>query len=226
MPEPALARPRALRDCLEPPSPSTGSPLSNAPPSGSLRLRNAVILSLGFIVAIAIFLYVGGFRGYDRSPELVVGTLAGTLVIVAVVGYLGYLRRRALAGWRLALLIVGAPLALLCWKVGFSALFEGGDRWWPSKVGLKCMGVSIIDGCAILAALIATRRASIPRHPAAQGAAMGIAAGGLAWVLVDLWCPVAHPQHVLLGHVLPMLFLAAIGAWPGGTVLGGRGGGT
>jgi hypothetical protein len=39
-------------------------------------------------------------------------------------------------------------------------------------------------------------------------------------VLMDLWCPVAHPQHLLLGHLLPIAALAALGAWAGHRWLG------
>ncbi len=183
------------------------------------RLETTLTLLLGFGLAIGVFLYEGGFRGYDRSPELVVATLAGTLGIVSVVWYVGYIRAHELTGWWLVALLVGAPVLLFSWKVGIGAMFDGGDRWWPSKPGLKCLLLSTVDGCSILAALLVTRRGSISDHPLAAGAAMGIAAGALAWVLVDLWCPVGHPEHVLLGHVLPMLILAAIGAWPGGRVL-------
>ena len=58
-------------------------------------------------------------------------------------------------------------------------------------------------------------------HPRVAGAAMGSAAGAVAWLLVDLWCPVGHPAHVLLGHVLPMLILTAVGAFAGGYVARG-----
>jgi hypothetical protein len=36
-----------------------------------------------------------------------------------------------------------------------------------------------------------------------------------AWLLVDLWCPVAYFPHLVLGHVLPIIVLALLGAWIG-----------
>jgi hypothetical protein len=30
-------------------------------------------------------------------------------------------------------------------------------------------------------------------------------------VLLELWCPVGHPGHLLLGHVLPMIAYGAVG---------------
>jgi hypothetical protein len=40
--------------------------------------------------------------------------------------------------------------------------------------------------------------------------------------LVDLWCPLTSSAHVLVGHVLPVVVLAMIGASVGPTVLGLR----
>ena len=186
------------------------------------RAWNLLMLSVGFGVALGIFIWEGGFRGYDRTPGLVLGTLVGTIVIAAVVVYVGYARRQAVVGPALVAFVVGTPIALFAWKLGFSSLFAGATRAWPSKPGFRCLALSTVDGLSILAALIATRRNRVLTHPIAAGASMGVAAGALAWVLVDLWCPVGQPEHVLLGHVVPLLILTAVGAWPGGLVLQAR----
>jgi hypothetical protein len=39
----------------------------------------------------------------------------------------------------------------------------------------------------------------------------------MAWLLVDLWCPVGHFGHLLVGHVLPIALLVV-----GGALLGRR----
>jgi len=41
-------------------------------------------------------------------------------------------------------------------------------------------------------------------------------------VMVDLWCPVAAPRHVAVGHVLPMGVLALFGAALGARVIAMR----
>jgi hypothetical protein len=46
-----------------------------------------------------------------------------------------------------------------------------------------------------------------------------VATGTCAAVLVDLWCPVAHPGHLLLGHVLPIAILGIVGVWVGDRIL-------
>jgi hypothetical protein len=47
------------------------------------------------------------------------------------------------------------------------------------------------------------------------GAALGMAAAIAAGGLVDLWCPVANVEHLLRGHILPLVLLAALGALAG-----------
>jgi hypothetical protein len=72
----------------------------------------------------------------------------------------------------------------------------------------------------LLVAFVAVRRRSDPVHPGVAGAALGVTAGVAAGTLVDLWCPVGFVQHVLLGHILPLLVVAALGAWAGRRFLG------
>ncbi len=132
-------------------------------------------------------------------------------------------RRGPLPASREALLaaVPSAPLAFFVWKAGWSIAL-GEAQWWPTRPGLLCLAVSLVLGGALLAALIQTRRRSDPLHPGLGGAALGVASGAAAAVLVDLWCPVGHAAHVALGHVLPMLLLGLIGAWAGGRALAMR----
>jgi hypothetical protein len=41
--------------------------------------------------------------------------------------------------------------------------------------------------------------------------------------MVELWCPVATPAHVALGHVLPIVVMALVGALLGARVIAIRG---
>jgi hypothetical protein len=66
-------------------------------------------------------------------------------------------------------------------------------------------------GLALLVVFLAARRRTDPLRPGIVGAALGMAAGLCAGTLIDLWCPVAHLQHLLIGHILPLIVLAAIG---------------
>jgi hypothetical protein len=63
------------------------------------------------------------------------------------------------------------------------------------------------------------RRRTDPVHPGIAGAVLGVTAGLAAGSLVDLWCPVGHIPHVLLGHILPLVLVALAGAWAGRRLL-------
>jgi hypothetical protein len=95
-------------------------------------------------------------------------------------------------------------------------------RAWPTRPGFKCLGLSLAAAAGPTAALVRARLRLAPNRPALHGAAIGIAAGSLSWVLVDLWCPVAYLPHLLVGHLLPLIGLAALGAALGATLLSPR----
>jgi hypothetical protein len=113
------------------------------------------------------------------------------------------------------------PIGLFAWKVASSYVFGATMIAWPERPGLKCLSLSLLVAIGPLVSFLAIRR-SAPVRPALNGAVMGFAAGACAWVAVDLWCPVAYVPHLLLGHLLPMLLLAAIGALLGEILLSPR----
>ena len=49
---------------------------------------------------------------------------------------------------------------------------------------------------------------------------MGVAMGAVAWVFLELWCPVAFPRHLFIGHVAPTLLLAILGSILGRATMG------
>jgi hypothetical protein len=79
-------------------------------------------------------------------------------------------------------------------------------------VGLKCFALTLAAALGPLVGLALVRRSSDPMHPIASGAALGVASGSCAGVMVVLWCPVTAPAHVAVGHVLPIVLLATVGA--------------
>lgn len=179
-------------------------------------MRGITGVLIGYALAIAAFAIWGGFRGYDREPLLVLGTFGVTLVLAVAAQVIGVGKSSSVAATRALLaFVVVTPMVLLAWKLGFSSLFDGATRWWPSKPGFRCLRLSTIVGIAALVPAIVSRVGTPAIRPVATGAAFGTAAGAVAWTLVDLWCPVGHPEHVLLGHVLPTLLLALVGALAG-----------
>lgn len=157
----------------------------------------------------------------ERSLWLVVATAGGALSIAATAVWLALWRGRSMLGRSRRWLLYGGvliPITLFAWKVGCSMAFGDAMVAWPERPGLRCMALSLIVAVGPLLSFLAVRR-SAPAQPALNGAAMGLAAGACAWVAVDLWCPVAHVPHLLLGHVLPLFVLAGAGALLGQALL-------
>ncbi len=191
---------------------------SNAPTRAQLRARMFVWLLSALASMVVVLSVYGGVRPYHRPTVLLVGTALGALAAALAASWLAVGRGSSMLGRRSGLLLIMAaalPLALFAWKVGFSAAFEGMLAAWPERIGLRCLGLSLASGLAPLTAFLAVRRGSDPLKPGLTGVALGAAAGACAWVAVDLWCPVAHPRHLMLGHFLPVLLFMIAGGFSG-----------
>jgi hypothetical protein len=143
----------------------------------------------------------------------------GSLTIAAVAAWVALGRGRSMLGrpraWLLATVVL-VPLAYLTWKLGATARFPAMNGPWPARPGWLCLRLSLLTSAFPLAAVVYMRRRSDPTHPYALGAALGAAVAACSTLLVDLWCPVAHVDHLLRGHVLPIAIVTVIGAWLGG----------
>jgi len=187
-----------------------------APTRRALLLQNGLLLAAGVAVALAVFFYFDGVRVYARPTLLVAVTSSGWFVAAVVATRIAFSRGRSMLGrptaWLVAL-VVGAPILLLAWKLAVTAPFGPQMMvWWDDKPGYLCLEMNLGIGFVLLAVFTAARRRSDPLRPGITGAALGMAAGIAAGVLVDLWCPVAHVEHLLRGHILPLVLLAALGA--------------
>ena len=187
------------------------------------EVRRTVVLVAGSIaVAIAIFFIRGGVRITGRQTSLIVGTSLGTAIIAGVGSWLLLGRRRSMLGRSsLALCVVAfvTPLALLFWKVVWSAQYPGGLDRWPGRLGLKCLWLTLLMGIFPLLALLFARRGTDPTHPRIAGFSAGASVGLCVALFVDMWCPVAYVPHFLLGHILPIALLAVAGLWLGRVLL-------
>jgi hypothetical protein len=194
-----------------------------APSRREQRLRSAALAASAVLLPLAVFVGMGSAEQGPRSWALVAVTAAGTFVLAAAALSLALARGRRLLGLPSAWLVsvaVACPAAFAVWKLVWSSAFGEMMLAWPERPGLRCFGLSLAFGLWPLVALALARRGSDPVHPRSLGAALGAASGLWAGTLVDLWCPVGYPQHVLLGHVLPMLLLSALGAVAGARLLG------
>jgi hypothetical protein len=163
-------------------------------------------------------------RYVERPVSLLVATATGALGVAATALWFALRRGGSMLGRsssRLLSVIVLIPLALFAWKVGCDLVFADPMTAWPTRPGLRCLSLSLLVAAGPLLAFLAARR-SAPEHPALNGAAIGVASGACAWFGVDLWCPVASVSHLLIGHLLPLGVLAAVGALLGQVLLSPR----
>jgi hypothetical protein len=186
------------------------------------RWLGAVVLSL---FPLALFHAWGGLRGGPRPSLLILETAGGAALIAIAATAAALSRGGAMLGrsrhWLLAVAVL-TPLSLLAYKLSISAGYSDMVVEWPERPGFRCLLLSsALTAMPLLGALFLLRR-SDPVHPGLLGLALGAALGACSWVLVDLWCPVAHLQHLLLGHTLPLLIAAALGALIGRCVLSPR----
>ena len=119
-------------------------------------------------------------------------------------------RRSMLSPARGVLLAVaiGVPVLVGAWLVLWHATYD--DPF--TRTGWRCFALTGLTAPWSFAALAYASRRVEPRHPGTAGAALGAAAGAWAAVMVELWCPLSVSEHVLLGHVLPLLVLALAGS--------------
>ena len=196
-----------------------------APTRGDVALQRRLVVGLALAISLLIFLAWGGIRPSPRPSRLVLETTAGSAVLAIGVAILAFGRGRSMLGrpkpW-LAFAVVSTPVLLFGWRVLVTARYPGMDAEWSNRPGLRCFVLSGMLAITPLLGLLWLRRGSDPLHPRLTAAAFGAAAGAAAWVLVDLWCPIGHVPHLLLGHVAPVVLLTALSALIGSRSLGLR----
>jgi hypothetical protein len=209
---------------LSPPSPELELRVRRAlalqpPPARAVVARQTAALTIGsWLITVLVFFLAGGARPLGRPLSLVVGTALGIAAASALAGWAALGRGRSMLGRARHLLVpisIGAPLAILAWKVFWSAQYAGALSAWPTRPGLRCLILSLSLGLCPLVAFAIARCSSDPRRPTLTGFAAGVALGCITSLLTDLWCPVAYLPHLLLGHLVPIALLGVLGAWLG-----------
>ena len=193
-----------------------------SPTRGQRRRHIAWLSILAGSIAVTIFAAAGGIRPYSRPLSLIIATATGTATIAAVALVVALRRGRSMLGRSRALLtatMLLLPPAVLAWKLWVSAHYPGMSVAWELRPGFRCLGLAHALGLLPLGIALAARRRTDPVDPGLTGAALGVACGLTTAAFVDLWCPVAHLPHLLLGHVLPVGILAFVGAMVGSRLL-------
>jgi len=193
------------------------------PTRREVRSRAWLVLGISTVIALAIFMHFGGIRQYGRPTALVVGTCLGWSVAATMAAWISMARGQSKlprTTRTLIAMMIAIPPVLLAWKIGVTISY-GAEMIapWPTRPGFRCLGLSIATAVPLLISFLVFYRRSDPVHPGISGGALGMAAGVFAGTLVDLWCPVAYVPHVLLGHILPLVVVAAFGACAGRLLL-------
>jgi hypothetical protein len=200
----------------------TPSPLRSA----SRREARQVLALTAALVAAMFFAVDGVHHALGRPAWYVVASVAlWTCVALAALraAWRGGVTFGAGSLTTLATVIVGSPAVLLAASLAFVRIDPGLARLHPERMGLSCFALTLAAAACPLAGLSRARRSSDPLHPVASGSALGVACGACGGVMVALWCPVAAPRHILIGHILlPMGVLALLGAGLGARVISMR----
>jgi hypothetical protein len=198
---------------------ATPSPTRAVARSQTRAVVYASLAASGF----AFFALDGVRHGGGRPSALVlVACLVWCGVAIAALGTV--LGARPLGPRRVVLLAVavGTPAMLLVTMVALGLAWPETLAVHAERVGLKCLGLTLLTAALPLAGLMAVRRGTAARHARAAGAALGAGCGAAAGVMVVLWCPVMVPRHVLVGHIAPVVALVVVGMALGERVLAMR----
>jgi hypothetical protein len=194
-----------------------------SPTRSASRVSAWLVLPSSIIVAAALFFaFDGAQHGRGRPAWFYAASSLGWAAVAALSMWAAFMRRRSALGrsrgWLVAV-AVGTPSLLFAMMFAFAVVHPELTLVHPERIGLKCLGLTLAAGAFPLIALALVRRESDPVHPLATGAALGSACGASAGVMVEMWCPVADPQHVVIGHILPIAVMAMVGASLGARII-------
>lgn len=193
-----------------------------ATPSPTRRELGARVrwLAIGALGVAAMIACMRGLPTIGAGRTWAFAIVAAGAPLVAAFGGLAALAGRdggGRAGRRLLLLgAVAAPISVLGGYVAAA-------RWLPESLrfealvatDFRCLAVLMMASLLLLVPAIRLLRGSEPISPTLRGGAI---AGGFATAVATglaLQCPETGPAHYLVGHVLPVLAIVAIGALSG-----------
>lgn len=186
--------------------------------AGRLLAVLAIALSTG--VAFALFELFGGLaHSRDRPLGQTVRLADGWALASAVLAWIVLGRGGSTLARSPPVLLMAtaaSPIALYAWMQHFPVWKS------PPDGEVACLSLTVAIAAVPLASFLMLRRGLQPSHPGILGGAAGAMSGAWAAVLVLLWCPETDGLHALVGHVLPLVLLIALGAKIGASTLGLR----
>ena len=185
-----------------------------SPTRAERRRQRAWVAAGAFAWSVAVLALFQGVRIAPRPAWLALATTLGAAALAAVALWMAAGRGASMLGRsRRAVMavVLGVPLALFLWKVGLTECVRGMSNAWPGRPGTRCFFVALLSGAGPFAALLWARRGTVVVDVAWMGAAMGVAAGAVGWTVNDLRCQVGYLNHLLLGHVAPVIIFVLLG---------------
>ncbi len=207
-----------------------------ASPTRASARRSVLLVSIAAVLfAAAMFFWLGGVHTGDpnnptgpipdRPLSFICGTVIGWSAVAAVAMWAAFSRGNSMLGrrwqWLIAVAIV-TPVVLFGWMFLWNTQFPETMAEYAGRRGFRCLSFTLAMTAWPLVAISYVRRERNPSAPAAAGAARGVAMGAVAGAVVDLWCPIAGPAHVLVGHITPIIILMGLGAVTGRLLTGVR----
>jgi hypothetical protein len=194
-----------------------------SPTRSVTRHRITVLMAAALVGLAGVFLAIGGLHVDGRPVPHVAGTAMGWAGVAVAVTWQALARGRSMLGRprsQLLAVVAATPLALLAWLAVWDACYPHAGTSCGLAACIPCFVLTLLLAAAPLGALTIARRESDPVHPRVTGAALGAAAGTWGAVMIDLRCSVVTMSHVALGHALPVVALAGVGALLGRRVVG------
>lgn len=178
-----------------------------------------LLASFGALVWLVAMLLVLGIRPdwIDLPMPGLATTIAALLAAALLASLIGLARGRSMVGnttETLSIVAWATPILLLL-------LVTVVDPRAPSTL-TNLAPMPHAWPCGLLVILVAlpllgmgrfVLRGLVLSRPGLAGACLGLAAATWAHLLLRVHCPIGGPGHAVLGHLLPLLPLMALGAW-------------
>jgi|HubBroStandDraft_2_1064218.scaffolds.fasta_scaffold08787_3 hypothetical protein len=188
--------------------------------------RSALTMALGFVAMTVILLAISmpNLRGRPLAYVEVL-VLVWTPIALAAT-WAGVGRGRSMLGrsrrWLVATAVLTPVVLLVSWIPV--------TTYWPETLvdtsktfhHVRCIAATMGLALGPFVAFTLVRRGSDPVSPLLTGAGIGTAAAAWGALMLPLICGFTSPVHMLVGHFLPILLVAAAGAALGGRLVAVR----
>ena len=182
-----------------------------APVRNDRRPLAALFALLAAAAMLAMYFVWGGPANAAGRPAPVVAWLAvGTVAVAVAASWFALPAPGSMlprGGRVLVAVALGVPILIGAWIVLWHSVYTDPFQ----RFGWRCFGLTAATAPWPFAVLVWLSRRFDPVSPQLTGAALGAAAGAWAAVVVELWCPLSVSDHVLVGHVSPLLLLVGLG---------------